>query len=507
MKKNFDKEGYIAVLVCRVSSAEQAEGYSLDGQEDRLVAFCERQNIPIDDTRFKFYESSTRGVRKKFLAMLDYIKKKKQPVLLVTDKVDRLQRSFKHVNEIEQLIVNGRLALHYVTENLTIDKNTSSKERLMHNILISFAQDVADTISENVKRSQVRMRKEGLSLGKVPLGYDRYRDDEKKTHVIVNKEVAPIIVKMFEMYATGLYTYDMLRKFSEDCGIITRKAKKPLVKSDIEKMIKNKFYCGYIVPHDKKTPEYKHVYPCLISYELYKQCEAVRKGRQKSYNKTTKKEYIFNKLIKCAKCGHYLSAYTKKEKYVYLRPNNKVPCDCKQINEMQAENLVTDVLAGMAMPEDVLKGYVDRLQKRYEKEHNVELNQRKLLQTNFNDIDAQLDRLLNLHLTGRMSLQDYDKKRESLNIEKQGIQERLANFNTDTEEVFVTLELLTTLVSKAKFLYQSSRIDRKRQIIKLVFSNLFINGSKLGYTIKKPLEEYFNRLFCLKWWALEDSNF
>ena len=89
-----------------------------------------------------------------------------------------------------------------------------------------------------------------------------------------------------------------------------------------------------------------------------------------------------------------------------------------------------------------------------------------------------------------------------LTKEKQEIQERLQNFNEDTEEVYVTLELLLTLASKAKFLYQSSRIDRKRQIIKVVFSNLFINGSKLGYTIKKPLEEFFNKVLCSKWWAL-----
>ena len=504
MNKQFHELGYVAVLLCRVSSAEQAEGYSLDGQEDRLVAFCKHNNIQIDRV-FKFYESSTRGVRKKFLTMLDYIKAMKQPVLLVTDKVDRLQRSFKHANIIENLIVNGKLAIHYVTENLTIDQDTSSKERLMHNVLISFAQDYADTISENVKRSQVRMRKEGLALSHVPIGYLRYRDKENKTHVVVDENTAPIVIKIFEMYATGLYTYEMLRKFAEESGLITRRAKKPLVKSDIENMIKNKFYCGYIVPHDKKTPEYEHIYPRLISYDLYQQCKDVRKGRQKTYNKTTKKEYIFNKLIRCVKCGCCLSAYTKKEKYVYLRPNNKKKCDCKQINEMEAEKMVTDVLGTLSMSEDVLKEYIDRVQKRYNKEHNVELTQHKLLESNYSTIDNKLSRLLDIYIEGSISKDEYDSKRELLNAEKQELQEKLQSFNTDTEEVYVTLELLLTLVSKAKSLYQSSRIDIKRQIIKVVFSNLFINGSKLGYAIKKPLEEFFKKATCLEWWKSSDG--
>ena len=371
MNKKFSELGYVAVLVCRVSSAEQAEGYSLDGQEDRLNDYCKRLNVPIDRV-YKFYESSTRGVRKQFLNVLTYIEKSKSPVLLVTDKVDRLQRGFKHTNNIEKLIVNGKLAIHYVTENLTIDQNTSSKERFMHNIFISCAQEYADTISENVKRSQARMRKEGLSLGHVPPGYYRYRDKDDKTHVEVDNDVAPSIIKMFEMYATGLYSYDMLHEYAVERNVKGYRAKNPLSKSDIEKMIKNKFYCGYIVPHDNKFPEYEHIYPRLISYDLYQQCQDIREGKRKTYNKTTKREYIFNKLIKCAKCGCYLSAYTKKEKYVYLRPNNKKNCDCKQINEMQAEKMVTDVLGGLSMPEDVLKDYIERLQQRYNKEHNVE---------------------------------------------------------------------------------------------------------------------------------------
>ena len=112
-------------------------------------------------------------------------------------------------------------------------------------------------------------------------------------------------------------------------------------------------------------------------------------------------------------------------------------------------------------------------------------------------IDNKLNRLLDIYIEGSISKDEYDYKRELLNVEKQELHEKLQNFNDDAEEVYVTIELLLTLVSKAKSLYQSSRIDRKRQIIKAIFSNLFINGSKLGYAIKKLLKCSSKRFFVL----------
>ena len=83
-----------AVSFSRVSTREQREGYSLDSQDSRITQYCERLHMPIIKI-ISFEESSTKGSRKQFYEVIDFVKKQKPPIAIVCDKVDRLQRSFK----------------------------------------------------------------------------------------------------------------------------------------------------------------------------------------------------------------------------------------------------------------------------------------------------------------------------------------------------------------------------------------------------------------------------
>ena len=48
--------------------------------------------------------------------------------------------------------------------------------------------------------------------------------------------------------------------------------------------------------------------------------------------------------------------------------------------------------------------------------------------------------------------------------------------------------------------------EKKRKILSAVFSNFFLNGSKLSYDIKKPFEIFLKRSNRLLNWAWRDSN-
>lgn len=68
-----DKNIKHAVLWIRVSSREQKEGYSLDAQEDRVKNYCIRKGLTVIK-QFTIVESSTRGERKEFYNMINFIK-------------------------------------------------------------------------------------------------------------------------------------------------------------------------------------------------------------------------------------------------------------------------------------------------------------------------------------------------------------------------------------------------------------------------------------------------
>ena len=60
-----------AVLLARVSTEMQEDGFSLDAQLERMRKYCARQNLNIIK-EFNITESSTRGKRPKFKNMLSF---------------------------------------------------------------------------------------------------------------------------------------------------------------------------------------------------------------------------------------------------------------------------------------------------------------------------------------------------------------------------------------------------------------------------------------------------
>ena len=86
-------------------------------------------------------------------------------------------------------------------------------------------------------------------------------------------------------------------------------------------------------------------------------------------------------------------------------------------------------------------------------------------------------------------------------MEQKTLEKRISELSTDNKEVKITLEYLLDLVSRVNSLYESSRIDKKRKILNLVFSNFFLNGSNLSYDIRKPFDIFVKRANRLLNWA------
>src|SRR5215469_11972766 len=92
-----------AIILARVSTREQEEGHSIAAQQQRLVDYCARKGLDVIRT-FELVESSTKGERKAFTAMLDFARAQGETVAIVADAVDRFQRGFRESVLIDELI-------------------------------------------------------------------------------------------------------------------------------------------------------------------------------------------------------------------------------------------------------------------------------------------------------------------------------------------------------------------------------------------------------------------
>lgn len=497
-----------AVILARVSSKPQEEGYSIDGQVNKAREYCLRQDL-IVLKEFTFHESSTRGSRPKFYEMIKFIKGQKEPIALIVDKVDRLQRGFKEAPIIDELRKSGKLEIHLITENQTLHQNSTSQELMVYNMWVMMAQNYTDSLSDNIRRSHNEMISQGRVFTKLRVGYKRSESNNKD--IIIDDSCAFLVRKLFVEYSTGLYSIDEMWGKAKDWGLINRKTGKPFDRSNIAKILSDEFYIGIEIVNKGKKNEvrYKHIYPHLISDELFEKCRKVREGKGNNHSNKTKddRHILFKGMIKCKNCGCTVTPEPpKKGKYIYLRPKPKNGCNCKQINEEVANKLVEGVLKSMTIPEDVLNVYFEKLQERFNTRHQEETLQQKLKQQDLNSAKKRLDRLVDIYLNADIDKETYKRKKAELTKEINLLENQIINFNNNSEEIQISMKYLLEVVSRIYELYASSEIDRKRKILKLVFPNFWLDGRNLSYEIKKPFDEFIKGAYYLLNWRLGDSN-
>jgi site-specific DNA recombinase len=503
-----------AVIFTRVSSVGQEDGVSLDAQAAKLIEYCKEKKFEILKT-FRIVESSTRGERKEFHKALALIEKQKTLTVLVVHSIDRMLRGFKEYGLIETLISEGKLEIHSYNERLILNKNTPWTEQVQFDFSILGAKMYVAQLRQHVNKSIEYKLSKGEVIGNVPIGYLNRRDvDTKKATVILDDQRAFSVKRMFQEYATGTVSMGELVKITTAWGLTAPRTGKPLSKPAIANILKNPYYYGEMMVRGKAYP---HVYPKLIDKSLFDRCQRVIEVSS-SNSKTTaeqqvkqraKKPFIFRGLMRCAQCGCQICSDIKREKYIYLfctKAKGKELCNSGRIREEVALEAVEDALSRINIPESLIKAIHEHLKIQYDTERSGIKAMVQQLHKQFVEAETRLDRLLDVFLDGGITQNAYDKKRLQLETEKQTINQQLVEYSLDDSDFRESFITLLQVVSKAASLFKSSKVERKRKILSLVFSNIWLDGKNVRYELNKPFDKLANLGGCKEWWAIRDSN-
>lgn len=258
-----------AIIIARVSTEEQREaGNSLPAQVARLEQYCKNRNFTILKS-FSFDESAYKNQREEFDTILDFVIEQKDTIMVCFDKVDRLSRNVfdKRVSLLYDKALQGIIELHFVSDGQTINNHISAVEKFQFGMSLGLAKYYSDAISDNVKRANEQKLRMGQWPGPAPRGYTNITKLDGKKDIIVDEYLSRIIIKAFELYATGAYSLDLLcKKINADYGV-------KWSKGSLDAMFKNHFYYGVMVCKGKT---YAHCYPQLITKDLFDQVQAVK---------------------------------------------------------------------------------------------------------------------------------------------------------------------------------------------------------------------------------------
>ena len=492
-----------AILLARVSTEMQEDGFSLDAQLERLRNYCINKKLSIIK-EFTFVESSFKGKRTKFYEAIQFVKRQNEKTAIVVDTVDRLQRSFNEFPLLMNLVKAEKIELHFYKEGLTINENYKSSDLAMWQLQILSANMYVNSTRDNVRRSEEKMLKDGLLPGPAPIGYLNTKDENGKKTIIIDPQRGPLVKKIYEEYATGLFSMDELVKKTKQWGLKNKNSDKFITKSQLAKVLQNPFYYG--VMFYNKT-NYPHRYEKLISKELFDKCTEIRTGKYKRTAKHTKEPYIFSGLVRCHHCGCLLSPYKQKGKYIYMR--HTAIKDCKHCDNITEKMLLEEVgkyLSSITVSEQIKDVLSKKLKHLYDLKNQSTYYHMEKSKNELDELGEKENRLLDLLVKGVISEDIYKQQIATIAIKKIELQESISKIQRPNSSVMVAIDKVLNYGKNSYELFKSSRIEEKRRILKNVFLNFFMDGKNPLISMYKHYNLLSNLGGCQDWCSGKDLN-
>jgi DNA invertase Pin-like site-specific DNA recombinase len=327
MEENISKIKVFAYL--RKSSKQEKEGTpekqpnSLNYQRRVIKEIEARNNLKIVRT-FEDKETGYKAyVRDDFNAMCELLDEQGsggEIKGIVCSEHNRLARNFGDGGRILWYLQNGEIEAVYTHDK--IFSNTSS-DQMMLAINFAMAKNSSDETSYRMRQTWRSKAIAGMPPNQRRIGY-KYVGTKGSKVWMKDPKTAPLIVKVFETYATGEYSLEEIARYAASIGLVNKSnGNKPYGENTVREWLSKK---EYICIFEYEGERHKGKYPRMISDDLFYRVQDVLLKRSHRRGKT-KNSYAYSpKLIKCAKCGEYMTGDIQKGIVYYKCPHRKEPC-------------------------------------------------------------------------------------------------------------------------------------------------------------------------------------
>ncbi len=209
-------KNYIAGLYFRLSQEDERQGESLsiENQRQILRKYAEEHGFQIYDEYIDDGVSGTTFDRPQVQRLLDDAKTGVINTIIVKD-LSRFGRNYIEVGQYVDYVFPS-FGVRFIAIQDNVDTaNRDSNAMEMMPIMNIFNEWHAANTSKKIRAIKRTHAIEGIYSGsKVPYGYLKGMD-AKRTFVI-DEEIAPIVVRIFEMYASGISPKQIAEIFNDE---------------------------------------------------------------------------------------------------------------------------------------------------------------------------------------------------------------------------------------------------------------------------------------------------
>lgn len=325
------------VAYLRVSTEAQTEKYGLDMQKQKILEYCEKNNVKIDKWYVDGGYSGSNIDRPDMQALLDDSEKGMIDTVYIY-KLDRMSRDvIDTLNLLHRVLPNYGVKVVSMTEDLRFE---NPMDKVMIGVNAIMGQYEREVIYMRTRAGMKERVKKGLWMGggMVPWGY-RYDRNDGILHPV--PEQAEMVRRAYQMYIDG-YSCENIAK------ILGFKAERIVIQ-----ILKRKSNIGLI---EYKGEVYKGLHEPIVDEKIFYQAQECMKKR--TTNSHVANKYVLSGLCYCGVCGarmRYMkwgkyhkivcySQYSGKE-YMIKDPN----CDNPGINAEEVEETVEDYFKRFAV--------------------------------------------------------------------------------------------------------------------------------------------------------------
>jgi site-specific DNA recombinase len=455
------------ILYVRVSTDEQADkGFSLRDQEQKLINYCQVNNINILAIYKEDYSAKTFN-RPEFKKLLQYCKKNAKLIDgLLFIKWDRFSRNTtESYNKIAMFNKLG-IIVNAIEQPLDL---SIPEQGLMLAVYLSMPEVENHRRSLNVTAGIRRAFKEGRYVMSPPKGYIMGRDSTKKPILTPSKE-APLIQEAFELMAKGIYTQkevlDKLRKKGFNTS-----------KTAFARIIRNPIYYGdiYIKAFkDEKEMTIQGIHEPLISKVLFNKVQAIIDGKKKQHGVTHKKvnaNFPLKDFVLCPKCGNPLLASTSKGRSKYYSYYHCTkPCSTRYKAE-DVELWFHNFLGSISLNKNSQLLLFKMIKNRISNQTKQNALGPKHYQA-IKNIESKLIKLQDLYIEGAIVKEDFDRANERY----KNLLSELKQKEIQHKEVSKTINIYKEGLKKLNSIdsqFIETDIDYKRKLIGSIFPKKF----------------------------------
>ncbi|WP_010181552.1 recombinase family protein [Aquimarina agarilytica] len=469
--------GKRAILYTRVSTTDQKDnGYSLFEQKDFLEKFCDKNDISVIKTLEEDFSGKTLDRPK--INELRSLLAKNTVDLILFHKWDRFSRNISEALLEIKMIQNKGIEINSVFEY--IDFSIPQQDIMLY-LYLGMGEVENKIRSQRTKNGIIGALKEGRHVNKGPIGYLNGRDpiNPQKPLIKLNPDKAPIINKIFQEYATGLYSQETLRKKYYHLGI-------KISKSQFSNMLSNPIYAGkIIVPEHNGTPQemVEGLHEAIISLITFYKVQQVKNGKAniristKQDNKHDEELPLRGGILSCGKCGSNLTGSRSKSRngnyHYYYHCNSRKGCN-ERFPAYLANDKLSNKLSSLQPRKEVLDLFSEIL---LESTKNLKQERKstfKKLDSELVKIKSKKDKLTEKFIEDKVDEDSYNRIIKNYNDEIQDLEIQKTEAPNIDNDIDKYVEFGVFFLSSPQYFYNKAKTNIKRQIIGSIFSGKLV---------------------------------